>query len=738
MSKSKKILIILAAVVILVIGGIYITLQTVLTPNAFKPQIAEMIYKVSGLHATFEGDVNIGMFPLSLRFENVTLDSAPIEPANADDMVYSGPDGKPLLHVSLLSVEASLTGLLDKELQAKAVKLDGISCALMRDAQGRLNLPKSPVEKVEAKEEHVEVTTEKGEKLSFSYRIHSLSMTNGSLVYEDKVLGTRYEVTDVALEADDITPSGPFPVSFSCKADASKPELQGGLELSGKLTADPIRRLVAFDDFTMQGELQGADLPYDTTRSTLSGSVSLDGTAQILAMNNLSLILSAEGGDLPAKRQIEFSLPKLNANLASGQLSAQPLNIKGNDFESVINIDGKNIATAPELDLKVSVPAFSPKKILLGSGVKTPALEDENTLNQASLTASMQLSSEKLILEKSELLLDASTISITGELTPATLQGKLEIEGDTLNIDRYLPAKEKNKKNEPEKAEDKQDTEEVKKIELPGQLQSADLTTKIQFALLQVAGVKMRELAIDARLHKGRFSGTMESGALYDGSLKAKYGAELKEGIPFFDLDCSARGIQLHPLLQDLKVGAPLTGTARVDAKVTTKGMDEKEYRSNLNGTFDARAENGHILGISLSPEAIQNAVLSSVSLTSTGGSTPYQLLKAAGTIKNGVANVSTIVAQAKPNSATGSGTVDLVKEVMNIKLKASVMGLATFPVTISGPLAKPGFDVDTGNIVEQGAKALGEILEAPGEAGEALGGEVGNTLNNLLEGLTK
>lgn len=709
-------------------------LNTLVSPNDFKPRLASLVRKVSGLEPAFQGDVSLNFFPTGLRFEDVslTVPAGPTDPADPTD-----PEDTPLLRFESLELAASLLPLLQGRIEASAIFVNGLECNLLRDAQGQLNLPTPPVRDIEAEQEHVRVVTEQNETLFFAYSIHELNIVNARVLYVDEARGTRHELRDIELKAQDITSHAPFSATYSCAVESSKPKLRGSVRMQGEFTADPVARVFAMERYELQALLQGEDSPPREMSLQLSGSAGLDGRSDHFELRDLLAILA----DTANKgRELSLSCPSLELDLTKGDLERTSFTLRGPEFRAELDIEGQDMATAPTFTGELRVPTFSPRKTLQALDIAPPATPDATSLEQLRLEAAFHMDAQKLNLKNCELSLDKATLRLQGHWTPDKNEARFELQCQDLDMDRYLPLKKSTKPKDTSvssgKTGEASEKTPQKEALLPQELDPLRLAGDVHLSNLRLAGLSLPKADGHMLLHERRLRGNLDLASFYKGRVQADYTADLTTALPALGLKCKAQGIQLQPLLRDARSSSFLSGTAALSADLSAQGLNEKQLLRSLSGSASLKAVNGVVHGYSLSPATLKQG--------GKGGDTPYQEISASGPLNKGVAHLQHIDARFAPHGASGSGKVDLVNQTLDLHLKANILGLAGVPVSVTGSWNTPKVSVNTVSVAEGGLEALGVLLQAPEKAGEALGTalgvpkEAGEALGNIFRSLVK
>jgi uncharacterized protein involved in outer membrane biogenesis len=179
-------------------------------------------------------------------------------------------------------------------------------------------------------------------------------------------------------------------------------------------------------------------------------------------------------------------------------------------------------------------------------------------------------------------------------------------------------------------------------------------------------------------------------------------------------------------------------GTFGGQAKLTFKGNSIRDMAGSADGELVVIMGGGQInsliieaLGLDLG-EVL--AVLAAGDEEKDKGMVPVQCLVSRFDVQKGIMSTKALVLETSDSTVTGSGTVDLGKETLDLTLlahpkDASVLTAST-PVTIKGTFRDPQIDVVSKELEEKGlaALALGVVLPVIGavlpfiETGEAKG----------------
>ncbi len=252
----------------------------------------------------------------------------------------------------------------------------------------------------------------------------------------------------------------------------------------------------------------------------------------------------------------------------------------------------------------------------------------------------------------------------------------------------------------------------------------ADLT----FALgeLRYGNVVLTDLKLPVKIDGGKLSAPLT--AQYRGTpVKLALTANGAKGS--VGIDANAANFDLGKLLADLDVTTMLNAHADFGAKLNGQGKSLHAIASSLGGQTNLVIGRGTINSRAF---AIVSDDLVNVLIPNGESGDTAQLVCAISRFdfSGGVGKASALALETSSLVTTGSGTVDLGKERIDLLFKpkpkqASLVSLA-FPVRLSGPLTSPSAGLDRTGVVTGVATAVG---------GAALTGGVGALLPLMSTG---
>jgi uncharacterized protein involved in outer membrane biogenesis len=200
--------------------------------------------------------------------------------------------------------------------------------------------------------------------------------------------------------------------------------------------------------------------------------------------------------------------------------------------------------------------------------------------------------------------------------------------------------------------------------------------------------------------------------ALAFGKLAGGVTIDARKDSPAIDLDARLQDVRLQQFL----TGSPpsVEGTLEARAKLHGNGASIRAAASDADGTFTAIVPRGtvrqkfaELLGID-----IDRAFLFSGNKDTT-----MRCVLADFKVQNGVMQARDVVFDSEVVKATGSGTISLKNETLDMQLDGAPKKMTFFrlraPITVTGPIRSPSIGIKPGGAIAQGgaALALGALL---------------------------
>jgi len=462
-------------------------------------------------------------------------------------------------------------------------------------------------------------------------------------------------------------------------------DLSGGrstLALKAQVTADAAGQQVRASEIVLDGEVGGAAFQGGPVPVRLRGAVAVDLAARRAQLEKVQ----ATFAELAAGADLELGF-------APGELA-----YSGN----------------------VRVEPFDARALAGRLGIALPPTRDPKAFTRVGIEAAVDGGAERIAANPLRLGLDGSTASgrlaVDGLVSPAFA---FDLEVDRLDADRYLPPAAKGKAATPGAAAIALPLELVRSLALDGTL---------KVGTLSIGGVEMRDVQLTATAKDGLLELSPLGAVLYDGRYDGNVTVDARGKASRIALDETIRGIQIGPLLADVRGDAPLTGSTDLRAVLTATGGDTEALKRTVSGDLSFAVRDGALEKVdmvdamcgtlaaldfdNLNKETIAAGVIGLLLNTrrrpaapaaagGTGTRTEFTEMTGSAKLSNGVARNDDLVLLSPVVRVRGAGTVDLPQDRIDYRAEAELVqscaGIGRrdlsghlIPVSIVGPIADP------------------------------------------------
>ena len=644
MKKVLKAVSILFGLIVAAVVAAVIIVPMVFDPNDYKDEIKSLVEKETGRSWDLSGDIGLSIFPwLGFDLGPLTLGNAP---GFAPDAFLKAERTR--VHVALLPLlrkevqmdTVTMTGLVVNlarepggktnwdDLLAKtggAKESKEAPAGLAAFALGGIDLRDAEVtwddrqkkERYAIRGLHLKTDAIKpGEPVDLELRF-SLVATKPAVTGDIGLKGTvmpdlearRYRLSPfeggAKLKGEGV-PGGHAEIALEVALDldlaADTAKLDGleiralGIEAQGDVAATRISSaLPALDGkLLLQAPKLSATLEslgQAAAAGTLAG-LSLDtrfkGTTEVLSLDPLALKVMVAGGTLttgPAPLDVST---RADIDLAKGTVALDRLSAKGLGLEVSGGIRAEQVLATPRFNGTLKVGAFSPRDLMQELGMGPPVTADPKVLTRLSGDFSFTGSTSGVNLDPLALRLDDTAVQGSlgmPDLKKQALRFKLVV--DALDLDRYLPPKPAG---------------EGVKAATPGaaagaaaklpvdMLRALDVQGSLGVGKLKASNLKLQNVVLNIDARDGNLRMSPLGAALYGGQYQGNVGLDVRGQEPRVSLDESLSGVQIEPLLTDLRGEAKLKGRADLKARLTATGADgrsdeeDPEWRRRLHG----------------------------------------------------------------------------------------------------------------------------------------------------------
>lgn len=660
MKAFGKILGLIVLGLLLIIVALLFALTHLFDPNDYKDEIRQIARDKANLELQLRGDIGWSLFPwLGLELTDATLASA------------ETPD-KPFADLRMIGLSVRVMPLLRKEVQMSDIRVDGLNLNLQRDDKGHGNwegvgrpaqastTQPAPSEPAPSDDTPASQPNEKPGGQPLKLDIDSLTLSNSRIDYSDAQQGQQFTVENIELKTGAIREGASIPLKFSAFFGTNQPVLRARSEVEGQLRFDRALKRYQFEDLKLTGEASGEPLKGKTLNFSAQGQLLVDLAANIAEWNGL----------------------KLSAN----QLRALG-EIKVRELDQDARISGG-----------LSIASLNLREFLDGIGVELPAMQASDALNHFELVSRLNGSSKGMMLEELNLKLDGSTFTGKLGVTDLAQQAlRVDLKGDKLDLDRYLPPKAQGSAAAARKAEVRDSVASAGKdgtTPLPNaptqqawsnervlpvdQLRKLDLQLALSLGQLTYDKQPFTDINLKASGRGGLISLEEVRGKMQGGSFAGNGRIDVRQAEPMISVEKRLSRIPLEPLLKKDDQPSPIKGQLDLDAKFNTRGNSQKEWVEALNGNASFVLNDGVLVDANLEQQLCRGiATLNRKSLSNppSGKDTPFRELKGNLSVRNGVAHNPDLKAQVPGLAVSGNGDLDLRVLGLDYKVGITIEG---------------------------------------------------------------
>lgn len=570
-------------------------------------------------------------------------------------------------------ISVALMPLLSKQVQVRALDVEGLKLTLVKKKDGTLNIADLLGEPTAPEAGKPAEPAKPAEPLQID--ISSIRIANAQLTWRDEKAGSSTALSNLSLSTGHVLAdtgaktAAVDKLSLSAKGQSGTDAFTLALD-APKLNLSPQKS--GGEAITLSATLQGTGRNA-TVNLVLNG---VEGNADALKMASLALKLDAKSGDAAIK----------------GQLSS-PV---------AVNVAGQSVALAKLTgSLDVAHPSMPMKSVTLpiNGNLKVDALQQ---------TAALELATQ---FDESKI---AASVKVA-KFAPLVLAFDLDV--DKLNVDKYLPPKPAPTTVAAKEAAVAKEAP----IDLSA-LKGHTVNGAIRIGALQVSNLKLEKINAKLALAGGKLDVAPLSLNLYEGSTSGSLSVNANGNA--VAVKQSLVGVSINPLMKDLVAKDLLEGKGNVTLDINTHGDTVTAMKKALGGTASLALKDGAIKGINLAQSLRDlKAKLGQADSTQAANAsqkTDFSELTGSFKIANGVAHNDDLAMKSPFIRLGGTGDIDVGAGQMNYLAKATVVASGegqggkdlgqlkglTVPVRLTGPFEALSYKIEFGTMLEDATKA--------------------------------
>ena len=664
-------------------------------PNAHKARLRQAVLEKTGRELQLPGTLKLKLFPwLAIEVGRAALANAP------------GFGAAPMVEIEQAQLGLKVMPLLHRRLEIGEIRLDSPTIRLAVDAAGHNNWAALGVSRTP------ETPASRATSM-LSTVVEKFRITNGTLQYADKSVGTELTLRALNLDTGRLETGKPFNLQLAFTLLQGK-SLQAAVQLKGSTTLDPDAKRYQLAAPEIELQLKGAGLP----------------------AAGLPVQLSFESIDADLKAQT-LKLPGMRVRAAGAQLRGA--------------LTGSRIIDAPHFTGPVELAETSARDLLHKLGIELPTTRDAAMFTRLSFSGNLSAGTEALMLSGLRLKFDDS--SMTGRAGISNLANQalsFDLKLDRLNADRYLPpaparAGVGGGRNPATGA-----AAPAAPIAVPVEvLRSLNAHGTLNVGAAVFAGVQYSNLRIGVNAAGGRLRVFPSEAQMYGGQYSGDISIDASARTPRLSFDEHLTGIDFALLLKDMFETQRMSGHGNATIKALASGADSAALLRTLTGTLEFHVDDGALEGADLWYEIRRaRALLKNQSPPERSGParTPFTAMSATGRLSNGVLANDDLHVAMRYLQVNGHGTADLPASTLDYHLDAIVLripeeGAAAdaqdivglkVPVLVTGTFAAPKVRPDVSALLK--ARAQQEIDRHKDEVIKKLQDKLQDKLKDLFK----
>lgn len=359
--------------------------------------------------------------------------------------------------------------------------------------------------------------------------------------------------------------------------------------------------------------------------------------------------------------------------------------------------DGK---TGDTTNVSVAALSADPQgedvKLTIGGDVNGEALKFEGLVTQAS---------DKVSVRDAVFTLGQGTVRGSASFSPGAEAGRPRIDadlaGDTFDLSPFI--KGDGKPGGPMFSDSDLGLSEIRGI---------DGRFVLAAGKLILGKIVLENAKATAVIDNGEMTVNPLSANYHGTPVQGQFDVSAREGAPKIGLKLNSSGFDIGALLKEAGVSDKLATRMTLAANVTGRGKSLKAIASSLGGQTNMVFARGTIqTGFA---ELIAKDLVRSLVMDKGNGQTTLVCGVSRLDFSAGVGSFRALVVETEATTTTGSGTINLGKETLNLTLSprpkdASLISLAT-DIHVTGPIRNPSVAPDAAGVAKGVAGALGGI----------------------------
>lgn len=588
-------------------------------PNDYKKDIVALVKENTGRQLNISGDISLSLFPW------IGLEIGKIEISNA-----KGFSKIPFAKMNHLQVRAKLWPLFLQRLEADTLVIEGLTLNIVKNKLGKGNwedLLQNPKGK---KPTSVPIKTQKDKKTQTNllavFAINGIKISQAQFNFNDQQLKKTTSIKNIQLDMGLL------------KANTEIP-------------------------FSSQFEFQQAEL---YAKVDFTNSFKLSSDYKEISLNNVILKIDTKLSSSKKIQSVNLNSKTIAINIEKQTARSKKIYLAINDAKLNMSFSAKNIFSNPSVNSQLNIETLNPRIVMNGFGVILPSMSDKNALTNFNAKLKVLASTKKVSL--SDLIIKLDDTQVKGSASINLLSSfSLNLNIDTINLDRYLPPPSITNSKEAKPAEQKTALEvALMPIAL---LTKVDMKANIKVNKLQIKKTHWKNLNLVTKAKDGNINVNPIKLQGYGSIINSRIAIKTTKQSASLSANFNIKNIKSGELLKDFMDVKNLQGLASIKANIHTKGVKLTQLKQNLKGNIQFNLKDGIIKGFDLEHEINKlNAKVKRQPVPATPSPLQTKLtnLSASALIKKGIIYNKDLRAATPFTRIIGQGNVNLPKELLN------------------------------------------------------------------------
>ncbi|MAA66654.1 MAG: AsmA family protein [Alteromonadaceae bacterium] len=644
MKALRYVLIAIAGIVVLLVAAVVVATM-VLDPNDYKPQIEKVVEKNTNLDLILAGDIDWSLIPIGLELNDVEAKL----------------DGEQFVSLKQLVAQVDFWSLIAMAPAVDTFILDGLDARMVKNKDGQGNWQRVMPEPAETPEEadtaaaqdepaEPETAETSGDSAPLKFNVEEVRINNAKVHYIDESTGQDVTLEDFSVTANDIMLGQFFPLEMGFRFATNKPDFEVIGKINARLMANEALKQFEIQDLDSSFEMNGEPLNGKTVTTGLTGNITAD-------------------------------LENETASLKDFALAVADLTLKA-------NLDVTGFGESPKLAGDLKLEEFSIRKLLAELGQADINTSDPDVLEKASFSTDIGGDGGKVQLDNLKLVLDDTTFNGSFGLGLENTAIALNLQGDKINVDRYLPPKDESaaagdSSDQPAES----DSDGAGKTAAPADesdllpletLRGLALDINLGLEELIASNLTISDIKSKITANNGLIKVQQFGGNLYEGDFNVTATLDARKDNPTWKISERANNIQTLPLLTDLAEVTLLSGGANLTADITTQGNRMSTLRNNAKGDINFKLAEGSFNKMNLTRMACTGIAFANGESLGTDGwgtTTPFNDMHGTLKIDGNTINNTDLTAALAGMELKGDGTVDLKSSNLDYEIGLRVVG---------------------------------------------------------------